>query len=214
LVGFIILFRRSAAASPFREFLKALLRWRRCDQIAIASGYFWEDNNSPACYKVSQDDVLASLAQGRHDSVVTVAGKFGRGWPNYRAFYGNFVGALRAGGVNVAPFVSAHGRWHAKVAVGLRDGTPQAMIRGSSNLTGPAYGINRTNFNNEADVVLWSSLTVQRYFLRVLEAVRANLAPEDFLVGGANPDFPQPTDRQRMQTITRDLLDGLLEFNE
>jgi hypothetical protein len=51
--------------------------------------------------------------------------------------------------------MSKRKRWHAKIAIKLKDGSPKAAIIGSSNLTRPAYSEGYSAFNNECDVVLW-----------------------------------------------------------
>lgn len=206
-VGFLVLFRRERGRNPFRAFLQSLLEWQTCDELVLASGYVWE-SAAPNGYRVSDDDVAACLTRGSHRRVVTIGGmhkKIG-GWfgADYRQHYLDFVKALRANGIPIEPKVSKSGRWHAKVAIGLQGGTPVAGIVGSSNLTGPAYGIDRRNFNNEADVVLWTTPEARSRFLSVLGDL--DLPPEDFIVGSVDPEFRQPTEQQRLDAVLADLL--------
>lgn len=206
-MGFLVLFRRERGTNPFRAFLQSLLEWGACDELILASGYIWESPR-PNGYRVSDDDLVHCLKQGRHQRVVTVGGmhKSVSGWfgTDYRQHYVDFVKALRAGGIAVDPKVSKSGKWHAKVALGLRGGTPIVGIVGSSNLTGPAYGIDRRNFNNEADVVLWTEVDGRTRFLSTLADLE--LPQEDFIVGSMDPEFHQPGEQERLDTLLAHLL--------
>lgn len=210
-MGFLVLFRRERSRSPFRDYLQALLRWSVADEIVLASGYVWESPSARG-YHVSQDDVAQCLLQGGHRRVVTISGmhqRFRGYGTDYFEHYVDFVRSLRQAGVHVDPYVSRTGRWHAKVALALQSGNAVAAIVGSSNLTGPAYGINRHNFNNEADVVLWSTKSAEAYFLSLLEDL--DLPQDDYIVGAMAPEFHQPSEQQRLDALLADLLspDGI-----
>jgi hypothetical protein len=110
--------------------------------------------------------------------------------------------------------VSKSGRWHAKVALAVVSGSPVAGIVGSSNLTGPAYGVDRRVFNNETDVVLWTSVVGRDHFLPVLADL--DLPAEEYIVGDISDELPQPSEQERLDTLLADLLapDGIEPLNQ
>ena len=136
--------------------LVGLCRFTGAGDLILCTGYVWEDAIG---YSVLHDDLLASIGQGIGQSQVRlVAGKFGDDskWPYWETKYRTFFNRLRQAGINATAFIAPGRNWHAKIALRLdKTGKPIAGIVGSSNLTGPAYREKYSNWNYEADVVLW-----------------------------------------------------------
>lgn len=167
-----IILRTENASSPFRTHLLRMLDPELGDGLLICSGYIWETHTG---YSILGDSLLNAISAGcKGDGVITVAGKLG-GY-RYSDYYQNFVQRLRPV-VTTKAFRLKDDNWHAKVAIRTRKGIPVAGIVGSSNLTAPAYALNRrasfhnrSGWNYEADVVLWAPVRNASRLLRAAEA--------------------------------------------
>lgn len=126
------------------------------DEAIICSAYIWEPMNGN--YRILSDGLQAAIQAGCPKGVTTVAGKLSGG--HYSSFYNNFVNRLGAV-IPVKAYKAPLNNWHSKVAIRLDNGRPVAAIIGSSNLTGPAYGLNMPatpytpGWNYETDVLIW-----------------------------------------------------------
>lgn len=166
-----IILRTENASSPFRTHLLRMLNPKLGDGLLICSGYIWETNTG---YSILSDSLLDAIRRGcKSGGVITVAGKLGA--YRYSEYYRNFVHRLRPE-VPTTAFRLTDDNWHAKVAIRTRQGVPVAGIVGSSNLTAPAYALNRkgsphnrSGWNYEADVVLWSPSRTASRLLRATE---------------------------------------------
>ena len=202
----MITLRRGPQESPFRELLLALCSANTGGGLLLCSGYIWEETSG---YAVSVDGLAAAIARGVNPHDVELVGiknsKPGTK-PDWEKMFKDFVSALRGAAVRVRPQLSSSRNWHAKAAVRFDDeGNPVAGILGSSNLTGPAFAINRPHsWNYEADVTLWVdgssaeqplkdavSRTTDRYGKMFLELARG---------------VDQPDERAWLRTFEKDVM--------
>ena len=129
----------------------------------LCSGYIWQPDNGR--YNVLDDSLRQSIVSGCiGGTLTTVAGKFSSAY--YKDYYRNFISDLRLNGVNVIAYYAPRKNWHAKIAIRTNQDCPVAALVGSSNLTGPAYGIDRNSWNYEADVLIWSESGNQTSYFR------------------------------------------------
>jgi hypothetical protein len=202
-----ITLRKDRHQSPFRQLLNMLLTSPYGDSAIICSGYIWQP--SSGSYKVLDDGLRNIIKRGcRKKGVTTVAGMFR---PNYfQNYYRNFITDLRANGVQVSAYTVPRKNWHAKIAIRMCGDKPVAALIGSSNLTGPAYGINRTNWNYEADVLIWIPHNKHNSYFRDDGMDNSKGKIEAIL----DPDFRQMTEKEQLHEIYNDVMqEELKEFN-
>lgn len=177
--------------------LNRLIKLPNTDSLVLCSGYIWEPEQG---YKILDDELLDTIKIGCHGhGITTVAGKLENVWLEY---YKNFIRRLRNNGILVKPFFAPKRNWHAKIAIRLLKDTPVAAIVGSSNLTGPAYGENRENWNFEGDVLIWkSSQKRNSYFSKPFDS--------DLLFGDMqlvlDRRVSQPDEQQQLKSIYEDI---------
>lgn len=201
-----ITLRTTKEFSPFRVMLQRLIALPDTDSLILCSGYIWEPELGYYDYSILDDELLTALEIGcQRSEVVTIAGKLEGFWLDY---YKRFVRRLRGAGLSIKPLVAQRKNWHAKVAIRLKGDTPVAAIIGSSNLTGPAYGIDRPRWNFESDVLIWcNSPRLNAYFR---EAYGAELAFGDMQLI-LDPDVRQLNEEQQLLGIHRDAMGSNLE---
>jgi len=202
--------RTKKDVSPFREMLHWLITSIHGGTVVLCSGYIWEPcgaNSGCTNYSVLQDGLLSSLISGNPDKVITVAGKFSQ--TQWRYYYHNFVNALSRHFQTTA-FIAPRRNWHAKIAIRLDGkGKPIAALVGSSNLTGPAYGIKRRNWNFEGDVLIWAPRSdLNQTFGRPFE--NGDLPFGDFHLI-LNHDKQQPSEEEQLQMLYRDVIESGIE---
>jgi phosphatidylserine/phosphatidylglycerophosphate/cardiolipin synthase-like enzyme len=168
--------------------------------LLLCSGYIYEPS---AGYSLLDDELRDAIVAGTAGATVrTIAGKLEKSGPmDWLQFYRNFVNGLRTSGVQVQALIAPKRNWHAKVAIRFdRGNTPVAAIVGSSNLTGPAYGENRRNWNYESDVTIWlPSVGLQQYFEQPAgdpyEQIAVQLAE----------NVRQPSEAERIKVLLHDI---------
>lgn len=194
-----IALRISPDHSPFRDMLRALILSPAGDTTVLCSGYIWQPNRG---YNVLDDQLLDALTQGcgGKGHIITVAGKLEQHeWRNY---YTNFVTKLRQSCLSVTAYEAPKRNWHAKIAMRLDQDLPVACIVGSSNLTGPAYGIGRRSWNFEGDVLIWNAdPALTQYFSR-FDSLTPGLGVFDLIL---NPETHQPDETKQMMAIYKDI---------
>ena len=195
--------------SPFREMLHRLITLPDADDLILCSGYIWEPYPGYAYdkYKILDDELLNKLEIGcRGKNIVTIAGKLDERWLE---FYKSFVRRLRSHGLNVTPYFAPKRNWHAKIAIRLKNNIPIAAIIGSSNLTGPAYGEDRYNWNFESDILIWNDYPIiDSYFSKQFEAT----IPFGDMQLILNPYIPQANEEQQLRAIYQDTINN--DFDE
>lgn len=199
--------RKNRHKSPFRELLIRLLTSPYGDSSILCSGYIWQDN-TPGKYNVLDDGLRSAIITGcATGKLITVAGKFSQ--RKYRYLYGNFVNDLVSNGVNVQALYAPQKNWHAKIAIRLSKKRPVAALIGSSNLTGPAYGINRGkwNWNYEADVLIWTPHRRHDVFFRN-DGIEEPLGKFDTIL---DPELDQPSEEEQLNSIYDDVINAELE---
>ena len=199
-----ITLRKDKVYSPFRRLLNMLLTSSAGDSTILCSGYIWQPDDGR--YNVLDDDLRNAILPGcKGGKLKTIAGKL---YPQfYQDFYRNFVADLRKAGVTVHAFYAPKKNWHAKVAIRMRAQRPVVALIGSSNLTGPAYGENRRNWNYEADVLIWSaSHTRSHYFDDV--GINQDFGVFDVVL---NPKINQPDEDSQLKSILEDVMSGELK---
>ena len=199
--------RTGKAFSPYRILLKRLIEMPDGDSLILCSGYIQEtDPKNPRSYNILSDELLASISKGcAKGSITTIAGKVeNRQWLE---FYKNFIYGLQHAGVRVKPYLARRKNWHAKIAIRLKQNKPIAALIGSSNLTGPAYGINRPNWNFEGDVLIWSDATYNSNFKQRFD--------NDTLIGDMtlilDPETSQPSEEGQLKLIYQDVMHSGIE---
>jgi hypothetical protein len=199
--------RTSKNFSPYRILLRKLIEIPDGDSLVLCSGYIQEtDPGNLKRYNILRDDLLISIEKGcLQGQIIVIAGKFeNRQWLDY---YKNFIYGLKRAGVKVIPYIAPKKNWHAKIAIRLKQKQPIAALIGSSNLTGPAYGINRANWNFEGDVLIWSNTIYNSYFKQ-----RIN---NETLIGDMtlilDPEIHQPNEDEQLESIYRDVMESGLE---
>lgn len=206
-----ITLRTNRDFSPFREMLHRLITLPDADDLILCSGYIWEPGETDKYpnYKILDDGLLTVLQRGCMDKkIVTIAGKLDERWLN---FYKNFIRRLRQVGLQVTPYFAPKRNWHAKVAIRLKNGIPVAGIVGSSNLTGPAYGEDRRNWNFESDVLIWNNYpTIDTYLSRPFET---DLPFGDIQLV-LNPDISQPTEEEQLKRIHANTIENDFDILE
>lgn len=146
-MGLMITLRTDRDLSYFRQNLLNIINLPTINKLVLCSGYISESDY----YSVLDDGLLQAIAN-RNVDVTAVAGMMSY---NYREKYILFINKLRDNNINVNPYIAKNKRWHAKIAIVLKNERPIAGIIGSSNLTGPAFRENWGRFNHEADVLIW-----------------------------------------------------------
>lgn len=202
-----ITLRTNKKFSPYRIMLKRLIELPDGDSLVLCSGYIQE--TSPASsrgYKILSDDLLPSISNGcAKGTIITIAGKFEyRSWIEY---YKNFIHGLRWAGVKVKPYYAPKKNWHAKIAIRLMQNKPIAALIGSSNLTGPAYGINRPNWNFEGDVLIWSDAAYNSYFKQRFD----NETPIGDMTLILDPETRQTSEEEQLEFIYSDVMESGIE---
>lgn len=196
-----ITLRTGSAQSPYRRLLEKLLTSPVGDSALLCSGYIWQPDKGD--YNVLDDGlrstILAGCASGR---LTTVAGKFHP--DRYREYYRNFVSDLRSNGLKVLAFEAPKKNWHAKIAIRLSGGNPVAALIGSSNLTGPAYGEGRKNWNYECDVLIWKpSKSANAHFLE--DGLNLPFGHFETILA---PDVNQLDEAGQLQAIHSDIINS------
>jgi len=198
-----IALRKDAEQSPFRRMLEMLLTSPAGDSAILCSGYIWQPNDGR--YNVLDDGLRQSILAGcAGGTLTTIAGKF---YPDYyEVYYRNFIEDLRYHGINVVPFYAPKKNWHAKIAIRTNNHHPVAALVGSSNLTGPAYGIRR-NWNYEADVLIWMDADRQTGFFRD-DGMDMPLGRFELIL---DPHIEQPSEELQLKGIYADVMETELQ---
>ncbi|HOD27574.1 MAG TPA: phospholipase D family protein [Syntrophales bacterium] len=173
------------------------------DSAILCSGYIWQPNDGR--YNVLDDGLRQSILAGcAGGTLTTIAGKF---YPDYyEVYYRNFIEDLRYHGINVVPFYAPKKNWHAKIAIRTNNHHPVAALVGSSNLTGPAYGIRR-NWNYEADVLIWMDADRQTGFFRD-DGMDMPLGRFELIL---DPHIEQPSEELQLKGIYADVMETELQ---
>ena len=150
-MGLIIFLRREKSVNRFRDTILGAIQSGLGDEALICSGFFQEDGKFSAAVTSKLANSLAA-ANVRTDLV----GVYNGVWiQRFRRFRDN----LASEGVAVDAYTQRGLRWHAKVFILKKAGSPILGIVGSSNLTRPAFH-NDSPFNRETDVVMWPDTAV------------------------------------------------------
>jgi hypothetical protein len=203
-----ITLRTGSAQSPYRRLLEKLLTSPIGDSALLCSGYIWQPGRGN--YNVLDDGLRSTILTGcTSGRIITVAGKFHP--DRYREYYRNFVSDLRSNRLKVSAFEAPKKNWHAKIAIRLSGRTPVAALIGSSNLTGPAYGEGRKNWNYESDVLIWkSSKNANTYFRE--DGLNLPFGRFETILA---PDVIQLGEEEQLQAIYEDVMNsGLEDFEE
>ncbi len=146
----IVILLRTGNSSLFRGAITLLAKVPG-EKLFLSSGYL---NHNIA----SSPRLIEAIGDGFHgfanSQIITVGGMF-EGNPHNQERYNKFVYSLRQANFSVRQYFSASGKWHAKVAVKLRDGRPVAAVIGSSNLTKAAFCDGGKERNQECDVLIY-----------------------------------------------------------
>jgi hypothetical protein len=197
-----ITLRKDKKSSPFRQMLNMLLQSPAGDSAILCSGYIWQPAGN--CYNILDDGLRSAIVSGcSGGTLTTVAGKFSYSY--YKDYYRRFIRDLRSNGVNVDPYYAPKKNWHAKIAVRMSGNRPVAALVGSSNLTGPAYGVNR-NWNFEADVLIWTEEGKQTEFFRD-DGLNQDLGKFEAIL---DPGFTQLDEKDQLMGIYKDVMDAEL----
>jgi len=181
-----------------------MLRAPLGDSAVICSGYIWEPT---AGYAVLSDGLLPAIQAACSSNILTtIAGKFYPAY--YRNYYANFISRIQAKGISVKAHYAPQKNWHAKIAIRTYRGRPVAALVGSSNLTGPAYGINRKRWNYEADVLIWTSADGLDGYFRD-DNLRQSLGKLELML---DREVQQPSEEEQLKAIYDDVFDT--EFEE
>lgn len=184
--------------SPFRDMLRALILTPVGDTTVLCSGYIWQPDGG---YNVLDDQLLEVLMEGcGHGNIITVAGKLEQ--QMWRDYYLNFIRKLRSSCLSLTAYEAPKRNWHAKIAIRLQENIPVACIVGSSNLTGPAYGIGRRNWNFEGDTLIWNSDAALTLHFDTFDSLKAGPGVFDLVL---NPDIRQPDETKQMMAIYKDI---------
>lgn len=144
-----IALRTLAAVNVFRDTIIDALSSGHADEALLCSGFF-QENFKGSAYQATKEKNLASACATSGIRLTTV-GVHNYSWqPSYRDFRDNMLAA----GAAVKCLYKPGLRWHAKVFVASRNGSPILGIIGSSNITRNAFSTTLP-FNNECDVFLW-----------------------------------------------------------
>ena len=149
-----IILRKAHAVNRFREIILSSFQEPRLNNILLCSGFFQDRANyqASACFK-------ASAPHFPCEKNLTTVGLYNAIW---RKDYDTFTNSLRSikcqcgQPINVQKRRVSRYRWHAKVFIASENDRPMIGIIGSSNITNRAFGPS-TQWNYEADVVLWSA---------------------------------------------------------
>lgn len=200
-----ITLRQGAAESPFRRMLTALVTAPFGDSLLLCSGYIQEGGFSN--FRIL-DDLLPAIKAGcASGKVTTVAGKLEYGI--WKEQYEQFVRRLVREGVNVEAFYAPRRNWHAKIALRLDNDSPVAGIVGSSNLTRPAFDEPYNRWNFEGDVLIWPPFPEPTAYFRSPDLIgEARIGVIDALL---DPDVPQPSEKDQLFAIYRDIIGSQLE---
>ncbi|MBK5190707.1 MAG: hypothetical protein JJE19_04335 [Methanosarcinales archaeon] len=198
-----ITLRKDEKSSPLRQMLNMLLQSPAGDSAILCSGYIWQPTGNR--YNILDDGLRSAIVSGCNGgTLTTVAGKFSFNY--YKAYYRNFILDLRSKGVNVVPYYAPKKNWHAKIAIRMSGSKPVAALVGSSNLTGPAYGLNR-NWNFEADVLIWTKKGKQTEFFRD-DGLNQDLGRFEVIL---DLEFTQLDEEDQLEGIDKDVMDAELE---
>jgi hypothetical protein len=194
-----ITLRKEPELSPFRTILGLLLTSPAGESAVLCSGYIWQPNGGR--YNVLDDGLRQSIISGCAGGVLTtVAGKFYPAY--YQDYYRNFISDLRLNGVTVDAYYAPRKNWHAKIAIRTNQGYPVAALVGSSNLTGPAYGIDRNSWNYEADVLIWAESGNQTAYFRNDDMD----LPLGRLEAILDPNVQQASEEAQLKSIYEDVM--------
>lgn len=154
--------------------------------------------------------------------------------------YQLFVNDLRAHGSSpasaslytVEAFREIQDKWHAKIAIKVKDGEPIAAIVGSSNLTIPAYAekcscsssasscslhswskATRT-FPFECDVLFWDDAKLKSFSTSTTNVEGQSVAFEDSEIIVANPERDVKSDISKQLKAIKDLIADDKKVNE
>lgn len=208
-----ILFRRRQDYSPFRTQLHRLVNMVNNGTLILCTGYITEQEQK-GYYGVLGDELLTALENGCYwGSIKTIAGKFGsdndknqsRPSPTstfWLTCYRTFVERIEKAGLAIDAYIATELNWHAKIAICLDSKKePIAAIIGSSNLTGPAYGINR-GWNYECDVTIWRP---DVHLNNTLGKPDTDMVDFEFLSALVNSEVAQPNEIAFMNRLKEDV---------
>jgi hypothetical protein len=172
----------------------------------LCSGYISEGR-----YSILNDGLIDAMRKGcsgKGSEVVLVGGRFygvqARSWIQR---FDRFIQGVKRGGVQITPYISPKGKWHAKIAMKLKDDTPMAGIIGSSNLTGPAYRERYSGYSHECDVVIWrDTALLNEYYDRWILRERNPRNPFSPIEANLNQEGSQPMEGERMDALYKEIM--------
>jgi len=211
-VGIAIILRKDAQKSYFRDSLLHLIQMPGTNRLLLCSGYISEGK-----YSILNDRLIDAMRRGcsgKGSEVVLIGGRFyGTQAYSWIRRFDRFIQGMQAGGIRVSPFISPKGKWHAKIAMKLKNNIPMAAIIGSSNLTGPAYREGYSGFSHECDVVIWrEDASLNRYFSEWILRERNSQNPFSPIEANLNRDSSQPMEGERMDALYHEIMNmDLLE---
>jgi len=176
-----IILRRSHAVNHFRNIILRSFQADGFDHMLLCSGFFQDR----AAYAASSCFKAATPMYPCQKQIVTV-GLYNAIW---RADYDSFTAGLATmkcpcgKGLNVEKRKVKRNHWHAKVFIVSEANSPQLGIIGSSNVTSRAFG-NNSQWNYEADVVLWNDAhkEAKRVMASVFDGANNNDDPYSVIV--------------------------------
>lgn len=193
-MGISISLREDKYVSYFRENLLRLIETPRSDGLIICSGYI----SIGSRYSIL-DDLLLDAIVKNCKNVITVGAMFFN--PDAKKRYYHFVSTLSMSGVNIHPFIAKNNKWHAKIAMKIREDKPVAALIGSSNLTAPAYRENYTAFNHECDVLIWENAhDLNFHFKKPFKSRSDSFGPMYTIL---DKDFEQVDESERLMKLYR-----------
>ena len=184
--------------------LDSLIRAPFGNSLLLCSGYVQEDTGGR--FKILYDLLPVIKTGCAGGTITTVAGKLDVTWePRYR----NFVARLQSAGLTVRPYCAPKKNWHAKIALRLDGDQPVAGIVGSSNLTRPAYDAPYDWWNFEGDILIWPPSPEFTDYFRSPDFVgHASIGVIDTIL---DPDVEQPSEKDQLSAIYRDIMSSELE---
>lgn len=169
-MGVVIIFRRDAQHSLFRDYLHMLVSIAD-KRVYLTSGYF-SQSIYPTKYQLSNDELIETIKNSVCPKIY-IGGCMGSSIADRNRFIYEINKVLPMG--RRAAGLVQKSNWHAKIALAVvKDSGPVCAIIGSSNLTRSAYGENpnsfnptlnsingASRFNHECDVVIWDNDNAQ-----------------------------------------------------
>ncbi len=200
-MGFGIFLRENERVSYFQRAIVGLIDTPGVSKIVLCSGYVSEGTQFSISDELKKTMKRATPGGIREIEIVggMFRGTYGKvNLAKYRSFINNLRRYCRT-----VPHRAINDRWHAKVALGIDSkDEPIAGIVGSSNLTRPAYGEGRRDFNHEADVLIWSQYPeVDRYFHRFLKSLTDDTERGGPIVLRLDENFKQIDEKKRLSEI-------------